>query len=1219
MTGNGMKARTYAALLALLILATDAKPETITRVLSFERPGFAVSSGEVLISIEGCRTISRPGAPMVPVYSAVFILPQGEEIVSVEVSPLETEILTMPGMAAPMPDQVALGRSWSGIKGRDPAIYGNPGFWPPSSGELSTVQRGSGMKLAFVNVYPVRSSGTDNTAIFSPKVNITIETRKGLAADSRLPARLSRRDAAQLSALVENPGAINTYDMPSESSPGTYLSASPVPYVIITSDELAVPFEQLASFRERHGLKVKIVTTSWIEANHQGADTQERIRSFIRYAWEEWQTEFILLGGDESVIPHRGMYVKVGTTIETDIPCDLYYSCLDGDWNSDGDNYYGEPGEEDLIPEVSIGRLPVESAAGINAFVHKLIIYTETPPAGMTTTALMAGELLWSIDGVDTWGGDCKDEIIIGSDDYGFSSKGIPGSFSVSTIYDRNLGSWGSGALIPLLNAGVHLVNHLGHTNLHSVMRLPIYDLWQLNNVSSGTMPFICYSQGCYPASFDNRDDAGAYYAEDCVGEQLVTGTEGAVAFIGNTRLGWSSPGSTCGVSQFFDRQFFDALFGEGITEAGRALDDSRVDNIPFLSYAAVRYVMYEMCLLGDPAMNIWTGEPSALTVEHTDSLESGKNSIEVVVTGDGGPIEGARVSLKSASPEIYFTELTGPDGTARLFVETAGAAELELVALAPGHFTYNALLPVVESAGNFLEIGWLAIDDSGSGDGDGIIESGETVKIDLIISNTSNTTSINTYIKLDADDDYLTPVINWQSLGNMPPKTSTILPAAFTVDVEEMVPDGHLARFDIEIESELGKRISRHTVAINAPGLVLDLFSVTDSPDGNGNGCLEAWEHLVIEAGWTNNGSVEIVSPRVTISCPADGWCKVVKSWVIPGDIPVGSSIHMDNELKIFVKEDAPPFSPLEVMLTFKAENIPSRTETLTVMTCGYELADPAGELSACSHSKVTGFDGWQLSEDDYVTVPHSWKCGGRNDDVYPNMAESYLVTPSLCLGENTTLSFWHRMEAEASTSYPFWARDGALVEISTDLGTTWQTITPTGNYPCRAASTNTIFLAAYERCFSGTIPWKQEIFDLSAYSGPAMIRFHFASDEQYGFEGWYIDDISVTTDRVTGTEDPESGIPAATRLMPAWPNPFNPATSIPFELAAAGHVEIRIYDVSGRSIRTLCGKNYEAGVHSTTWDGRDEAGRQVSSGVYFCRLKTGVYTATSRLVLLR
>jgi hypothetical protein len=132
-------------------------------------------------------------------------------------------------------------------------------------------------------------------------------------------------------------------------------------------------------------------------------------------------------------------------------------------------------------------------------------------------------------------------------------------------------------------------------------------------------------------------------------------------------------------------------------------------------------------------------------------------------------------------------------------------------------------------------------------------------------------------------------------------------------------------------------------------------------------------------------------------------------------------------------------------------------------------------------------------------------------------------------------------------------------------------------------------------------------------------MIRFHFASDEQYGFEGWFIDDIAVTTERFTGTEDPPSGTPGATALGAPWPNPFNPTTRIPFDMSVPGEVEIKIFDISGRLVRVLCRKRFEAGAHSVSWDGRDESGGPVASGVYFCRMRTGVYTASSRLVLLR
>ncbi len=78
-------------------------------------------------------------------------------------------------------------------------------------------------------------------------------------------------------------------------------------------------------------------------------------------------------------------------------------------------------------------------------------------------------------------------------------------------------------------------------------------------------------------------------------------------------------------------------------------------------------------------------------------------------------------------------------------------------------------------------------------------------------------------------------------------------------------------------------------------------------------------------------------------------------------------------------------------------------------------------------------------------------------------------------------------------------------------------------------------------------------------------------------------------------------------TRLMSASPNPFNPATTIAFELAAPGQVSITVYDVSGRMIRSLVDGHLPAGMHEVTWNGRDRSGATVASGVYFYRLMAG------------
>ncbi len=84
--------------------------------------------------------------------------------------------------------------------------------------------------------------------------------------------------------------------------------------------------------------------------------------------------------------------------------------------------------------------------------------------------------------------------------------------------------------------------------------------------------------------------------------------------------------------------------------------------------------------------------------------------------------------------------------------------------------------------------------------------------------------------------------------------------------------------------------------------------------------------------------------------------------------------------------------------------------------------------------------------------------------------------------------------------------------------------------------------------------------------------------------------------------------------------PNPFNPFTSIAFDLAAAGEVILSVYDVRGRLVRTLVdGDRYESGRHRVTWDGRDEHAREVPSGIYFYRIRVDDFSATNRMVLMK
>ena len=93
----------------------------------------------------------------------------------------------------------------------------------------------------------------------------------------------------------------------------------------------------------------------------------------------------------------------------------------------------------------------------------------------------------------------------------------------------------------------------------------------------------------------------------------------------------------------------------------------------------------------------------------------------------------------------------------------------------------------------------------------------------------------------------------------------------------------------------------------------------------------------------------------------------------------------------------------------------------------------------------------------------------------------------------------------------------------------------------------------------------------------------------------------------------------PLATTLGQNYPNPFNPQTSIPFSLAKAGPVVLRIYDVRGQLVTTLLDEHRNAGTHVAQWNGRANTGRGASTGIYFARLEAAGITQTRKLVLLK
>ncbi|MBT4503537.1 MAG: T9SS type A sorting domain-containing protein, partial [Gemmatimonadetes bacterium] len=102
-------------------------------------------------------------------------------------------------------------------------------------------------------------------------------------------------------------------------------------------------------------------------------------------------------------------------------------------------------------------------------------------------------------------------------------------------------------------------------------------------------------------------------------------------------------------------------------------------------------------------------------------------------------------------------------------------------------------------------------------------------------------------------------------------------------------------------------------------------------------------------------------------------------------------------------------------------------------------------------------------------------------------------------------------------------------------------------------------------------------------------------------------------------GETERVSSVPSAFALYPNHPNPFNPETTIGYDVAEKGSVRLRVYDVAGQVVRELIDSVQPAGSYRVVWDGRDKDGAQVANGVYLYELTAGDYRAIRKMTMMK
>lgn len=586
--------------LLTVMSVAPATAETTTIQYTFDRPDIRdVNIDGVVyqrVIMPAAPNSGDPGYPALPAQGADILLPPETRVSQIEVIPGQKIFLGDGYSIEPVGQPYRLSTGPDAIQppAPNPVVYASAQPFPGAMYEQIGTHGYRGYRILTLKLQPVEYVPVSGELYYFSDLTVivhTVDATVGTALFRGLPA-----DEFGIRDKVDNPDAAAAYGRMSRVPTVNF------DLLILTTSSLAPSFQPLKDYHDTTGILTEIHTLTDV-----GGSNPDDVRDYIRDRYLNDGIQYVLIGGDDDLIPAKDLYVRSwggsGAEIEYEMPGDIYFACLDGTYNFDDDTQWGEPndgeggGDVDLIAEVYVGRAAVGNTTEADRFVSKTIQYVTTSHAYLQNV-LMCGEYL-GFGGVSDYAGNMMDQMVDGSSADGYTTVGIPSDqYSVDRLYDRDWpgNDWPVSEMNTRVNGGLHIINHLGHGNTSWALKMMSSSI--LTSFSNDDHCFL-YSQACYSGQFDGAD---------CWAEYMNIKTDhGGFAVVMNARYGWGTSYTTDGPSQRFDREFWDAVFNpvEGKPELGRANQDSKEDNLYRINESCMRWCYYEIILFGDPSVAI--------------------------------------------------------------------------------------------------------------------------------------------------------------------------------------------------------------------------------------------------------------------------------------------------------------------------------------------------------------------------------------------------------------------------------------------------------------------------------------------------------------------------------------------------------------------------------------------------------------------------------------
>jgi len=784
-------------LITLPLSPAGGEALTIDQPLSF--PEIRVEPNDdgtgLRVEVPDGRVEVQVGDPAIPAVRVVIPIDRGVTVRGVDVQVLDEHVWTPAGRIAPYAGEQSLVHEEPPRAAGNPRTYAETDLFPADAARFVTIfDQPSGERFAVVVVHPVRVRPATGELhwLRQGRLQLTLESEAGGLRQLR-------------SATTEGPGGRGF-----EPTPRPSLEGSGVAYAIVSppDPDMVAEWQRLADWKTACGYPAVVRTTDWIDENYAtGADQAERIRMFFRDAYTHWGLRWALLGGDVDLVPCR--YARSwghmpSNETGTDVACDYYFACLEGTWDGDQDGTFGESyrsdgqaggpnmGDDvDFTPEIHVGRVSARTRSDVQAYLDKYFTYVQTPSTGGYLDKLtLLGEVLfdvhWSLSGrgglPDCAGGEwcvadtCR--VVDGDRVICAHTDGASDVFQIEALIEDLVDPqvelelllerdfwWrvtpyndrlhpealpeSKESVMGAINDGRGFVFHCGHGDRDRWAvgngRILIGDLASLTNGSHDPPRYFwTYTINCNTAAIDYN----------CFGERLtLLPNRGAVAYIGSTNADYPS------VARGIAREFFTYLFEQKGRTLGDAFFHSLASNTPSSQYDShLRFLLYALLILGEPGLPVWQATPEPMDVSYQTDPPLGTGTLTVTVAATGGAaVEGARVCVQKEG-EIYAVGLTDALGVAEIpfWPETEGAFTVTVTSAA--HIPASSTGGVTAAgSGAALTLAELSVTDTGdagsAGNGNGILETGETIRLRLGVENEGDAASepITATLSVDA------------------------------------------------------------------------------------------------------------------------------------------------------------------------------------------------------------------------------------------------------------------------------------------------------------------------------------------------------------------------------------------------------------------------------------------------------------------------------------